>query len=215
MVNEDNSTLIKLIETLADNKLVLGDQLVEIGISGPNLEATLAAVSIAQSELGHARLLYNWVHELKSGGKREKRPDIQNQTGKAFATAIGSTDWLTLIASLYATNVATDIVLHAIASSSKLEKLPSFEKLLREQDEHIMYARNWCEQLTNDRGRIPVKFQSDLATSLEETADWLNGVQTSDLFERLGVSDQLTDLVTLFEQANESVVKTKELAYGS
>src|SRR5699024_7481282 len=105
MGQSQTDVLIELLETIADNKYVMGDHLVEVGVSGPNLESTVSSIAMAQSELGHARLLYHWVEELKTGSK--KKIDIKGQTGKSFQSANETNDWISLIANLFITNVTS------------------------------------------------------------------------------------------------------------
>ncbi len=168
-------SFIKMLETIADNKFVLGDRLVEIGVSGPNLEATLAAVAMAQGELGHARLLYNWTFDLK--GLKSKKPNIKKQTGKAFKGVKEVDNWISLIASLYTVNTAVDIVLRSISEEGEDKMVSRIQKLLKEQKEHIIYSQQWAQQLLNDQGAIPVKFSESLNNLLPEIEHWLKEVE--------------------------------------
>ena len=162
---------IDLLETVADNKYVLGDRLVEIGISGPNLEAILSSIAMAQGELGHARLLYNWTFDLRV--LKGKKPEIEKQTGKAFAGVVQAQNWISLIAALYAVNVALDVVLRSILDARHGEVVTRIHKLLKEQQEHILYARNWAQQLRQDKGAVPRKFREALEGIIPEAETWL------------------------------------------
>jgi len=201
----DLSGVIEVLETIADNKFVMGDQLIEVGVSGPNLEATLSAVAIAQSELGHARLLYNWVYDLKNGFKKGKKPDIKAQTGKAFSKAVKTDDWISLITSLYATDVTADVVLHAIADSPVAEKMPSVKKLFGEQMEHIIYARSWCNQLANDKGKIPGKFYADFSEISKEAESWITCMKVDKRLEKLDIFDGITDPIAIFKKEMDNI----------
>lgn len=166
---------IELLETVADNKYVLGDRLVEVGVSGPNLEATLSAIAMAQGELGHARLLYNWTFDLK--GHKGKKPNIEKQTGKAFKGVVEVHDWISLIAALFTVNTAIDLVLKTVLEANHTEVAPRVNKLLREQKEHIIYSRNWAQQLLKDRGAIPRKFKEALDQIIPEVESWIKAVE--------------------------------------
>lgn len=166
---------IELLETVADNKYVLGDRLVEVGVSGPNLEATLSAIAMAQGELGHARLLYNWTFDLK--GHKGKKPNIEKQTGKAFKGAGEVGDWISLIAALFTVNTAIDLVLKSVLEANHAEVATRVNKLLREQKEHIIYSRNWAQQLLNDRGAIPRKFKEAFDQIIPEVEAWIKAVE--------------------------------------
>ena len=116
-----------LLETIADNKYLMGDRLVEIGISGPRLESTLSAIAMAQGELGHARLLYNWSLDLKNF--KGSKPEIEKQTGKAFKFIEKVNDWCSLIAALYTINVSLDIALRAILDADREDAVSAFISL--------------------------------------------------------------------------------------
>lgn len=168
-----NPSLIEVAETIADNKFVLGDALVEIGISAPNLESSLASVAMAQAELGHARLLYRWVDDLV-GTKR----DVQKQTGKAFSKVVNTSSWVSLIANVYVVNLAVDLVMRAILDNKNPNINPPFTKMLKEQHEHLVYSRNWCQLLLEDKGAVPRVFTSALEEVCTEVEQWLTKVST-------------------------------------
>lgn len=168
-----NPSLIEVAETIADNKFVLGDALVQIGISAPNLESSLASIAMAQAELGHARLLYRWADDLM-GTKR----DVQNQTGKAFSKVVHTSNWVSLIANVYVVNVAVDLVMRAILEHKNPTINPPFAKMLKEQHEHLVYSRNWCQLLLEDKGAVPRAFTEALEEASVEAQQWLAKVST-------------------------------------
>ncbi|MEB3100152.1 Phenylacetic acid catabolic protein [Ferviditalea candida] len=166
---------IEIIQQIADNKYVLGDRLVEIGISGPNLEATLASIAMAQGELGHARLLYNWAFDLQ--GLEGKKPEIEDQTGRAFSSVVSIDNWFDLITSVYAVNEALELVLQDILEANHSEVAHRIHKLLKEQKEHIIYSRNWVRQLLKDKGAIPHKCNEGLEKAIPDALNWLNKIE--------------------------------------
>ncbi|MFL6562003.1 MAG: Phenylacetic acid catabolic protein [Bacillus sp. (in: firmicutes)] len=171
----NNLSLISLAETIADNKFILGDRLVEIGISGPNLEATLSSIAMAQAELGHARLMYKWANELQ--GLNGSKVEIKNQTGKAFPPVVNTSHWVALIAGVYAVNVAVELVMQAILSAKHPDLNAPFSKMLKEQEEHLLYSRSWCKQLLNDKGAVPKTLAEELEKVSVEASKWLNNVE--------------------------------------
>jgi 1,2-phenylacetyl-CoA epoxidase catalytic subunit len=174
MTNQ-NISLVELAETIADNKYVLGDRLVEIGISGPTLEATLSSIAMAQQELGHSRLIYRWAFDLK--GINGNIVEIKDQTGKAFSTNVDISNWIELIAGLYTTNIAIDLVMRAIIEADHPNSNPPFSKMLKEQNEHIVYSKSWCKQLLQDKGSIPTRFKQALERAAIDAVEWLNKVE--------------------------------------
>lgn len=175
MSDQNNNSIINLAETIADNKYILGDRLVEIGVSGPTLEATLSAIAMAQQELGHSRLIYRWANDLK--GVNGSKVEIKDQTGKAFSRNVQVKNWIELIAVLYATNVSVDLVMKAIIAGNNKEINHPFSKMLKEQNEHLIYSRIWCKQLLNDQGSIPATFQLALEKVMIEVVDWLKTIE--------------------------------------
>lgn len=194
---------IQLLEAIADNKYVLGDRLVEVGVSGPNLEATLAAIAMAQGELGHARLLYNWIFDLK--GLKGKKPSIENQTGKAFHEVIKVQNWISLIAALYTVSTAVDIVLKAILETGNEKVISRIQKLVNEQKEHIIYSKQWAQQLLNDEGLIPVKFKDAINIVLPEVKQWLQSVEEKTEIAAKGYIVKSSSLYKKFEQELNSL----------
>lgn len=184
-------SIIELAETIADNKMILGDQLVDIGLSGPNLEATVASVSMAQSELGHARLLYRWSHELK--GKNSSGMDVKYQTGKAFQNVVDANNWITLITAIYTVNLATDLVMKSITDAEDQSSNPPFTKMFREQNETIIYTQGWIESLLKDKGSIPSRTIKALDQASKETVGWLQSIEAD---------NQLTSQKQIVEKAN-------------
>lgn len=189
------TSFIETIEVIADNKYVLGDLLVDIGIGGPDLEATLSAIAMAQGELGHARLLYNWASDLKGNKKLE----IESQTGKAFSVVVAVDNWIDLIGSLYAVNVAFELVLKAILEARHADVANRVNKLLKEQKEHIMYSRGWVEQLLQDKGAVPKKINEILEKAVPEIRAWLKTVEDSVELVNEGYIKSGARLVTQFD----------------
>ena len=190
------AAFIELIETIADNKYVLGDHLVEIGVSGPTLEATLSAIAMAQGELGHARLLYNWASDLRGTGKT----DITDQTGKAFASVVQVSDWIEMISALYAVNAGTDLVLKSMLEAGHPEVASRIRKLLAEQKEHILYSRGWVTLLLQDAGAVPRKTQEALNRAVPEVRAWLKKLEESDDLAGGGYIPAQADFAARFDR---------------
>ncbi|KJE26254.1 phenylacetic acid catabolic family protein [Geobacillus kaustophilus] len=196
-------SLIELLETIADNKYVLGDRLVEVGVSGPNLEATLASIAMAQGELGHARLLYNWCFDLR--GLKGKKPEIYRQTGKALASAVNVHNWITLIAALYATNTAIDAVLQSALDANHPAIVSRIQKLIREQQDHLVYAKHWAQQLAHERGAVPHRFRAALNAAANEAAAWLKEVESKEELQQEGYLPNGVKLVERLQQELKTV----------
>lgn len=202
MVNSTNGNteLINLIETISDNKFILGDRLVEVGVSGPDLEGTLAAIAMAQSELGHARLLYNWGTNLKSGKGSKK--EVKEQTGKAFDSIVQIGEWIQLIAGLYSMNTALNTLITALTSHNKGSEIElQFNKLEREQLEHILYSKNWALKLLNDGGSIPARFGRAFKLCEQEVITWLKQVENNRVLIENEILPENSNLVNSYKEA--------------
>jgi ring-1,2-phenylacetyl-CoA epoxidase subunit PaaC len=191
-------SFIELLETIADNKYVLGDRLVEIGVSGPNLEATLAAIAMAQGELGHARLLYNWCFDLRN--MKGKKAEIHGQTGKAFRGVVNVHNWISLIAVLYTVNTAINIVLQSALESCHSKVASRIQKLIREQQDHIIYAKNWAEQLCRDQGAVPHRFRESLKEIIDEVYAWLAEIEKNQELQAEGYLPKNVKLTEKFKE---------------
>lgn len=183
-----NAALIQLIEGMADNKYVLGDRLAKIGFSGPDVESTLASIAMAQGELGHARLLYNWVFDLK--GHTGKKPDIKEETGKSFPAVRAVDGWISLIANFYLVNLSLDIVMDSMALSRHQDVKEHINKLYLEHKEHCVYSESWARKLKNDQGSIPRRFEKAINQVFPEVQQWLKSIEnTPELNDYLAFKD--------------------------
>lgn len=213
MSKEQICTLVTLAESMADNKFIMGDRLVEIGVSGPNLEASLSSISMAQGELGHARLLYRWSYEVQ--GKRGGKIDVKEQTGKAFPQIMEASNWIGLIAGLYVNNVAIDLVLKELMTNKKEELNAQFHKMLNEQQDHIIYAKDWCHLLIEDKGSIPRRFAAEFDKAKGSASQWLGDVEKDENLSGNGAISSGSNLTAKFKEIiMQMPVERKETYVG-
>lgn len=195
-------SLIQLIETIADNKFVLGDRLAKVGFSAPDVESMLASMAMAQGELGHARLLYWWVFDLK--GHEGKKPDIKDETGKSFKAVREADGWIKLIANFYAVNLAIDIILESLATTSHEDVISHVNKLFLEHKEHCVYSESWAIKLKNDEGSVPKRFGTALNEIVPEIEQWLKEIEGSQELQPY-LSDK--DLLAKFQDHVQYILK--------
>ncbi|MBU8915874.1 phenylacetate-CoA oxygenase subunit PaaI [Bacillus sp. FJAT-29953] len=211
MADKKNDSLIVLAETIADNKFITGDRLVEIGISGPTLEASLSSIAMAQAELGHARLMYKWSNELQ--GLNASKMEVKEQTGKAFPALVNASNWLSLIAGLYANNQAVDLVIKAILKAEPPNLPTPFNKMIREQQEHLLYAKSWCKQLLRDRGAVPRVFKQHLEKAAAEVEQWLVKVEKDPQLQSEAIILNNSNLVKTFKSEIEQLTNFEEVQH--
>ncbi|WP_026576766.1 Phenylacetic acid catabolic protein [Bacillus sp. UNC438CL73TsuS30] len=211
MKNQNLVSLVEVAETIADNKFILGDRLVEIGISGPNLEATLSSIAMAQAELGHARLMYKWANELQ--GLNGTKIEVTGQTGKAFPSVVNTTNWIGLIACLYAVNVAVDLVMKAMIHTNHSKVNTPFSKMLKEQEEHLLYSKSWCKQLLNDTGAVPKTFRKEVEIVTVEVGQWLRTVENDELLISEKIFTENSNLTALFKESIEKLTSLGDVQH--
>ncbi|MDQ6600160.1 phenylacetic acid catabolism protein [Bacillus salipaludis] len=211
MKNQNLVSLVEVAETIADNKFILGDRLVEIGISGPNLEATLSSIAMAQAELGHARLMYKWANELQ--GLNGTKIEVRGQTGKAFPSVVNTTNWIGLIAGLYAVNVAVDLVMKAVINTNHPKVNTPFSKMLKEQEEHLLYSKSWCKQLLNDTGAVPKTFRQELEKVTVEVGQWLRTVENDELLISEKIFRENSNLIALYKETIEKLISLGDVQH--
>ncbi|SDI41216.1 Phenylacetic acid catabolic protein [Alteribacillus persepolensis] len=211
MADKQSNPLVTVAETIADNKFIMGDKLVEVGVSGPTLEASLSSISMAQGELGHARLLYRWSYEVQ--GLRAGKIDVKEQTGKAFSQIVNASNWVDLIAGLYVNNVAIDLVLKELMKNKKEELNAQFDKMLNEQEEHLIYAEDWSHQLINDKGAIPKRFEAQVDEAARAAAKWLDEVQNDEHLQGSGAVSKNSDLPGQFNTVINKLPLDRNVTY--
>jgi ring-1,2-phenylacetyl-CoA epoxidase subunit PaaC len=211
---KSEATLLrKIVETMADNKFELGDRLAKIGISAPNIEASLSSIALAQGELGHARLLYNWAFDLS--GQNQDKTDVKHQTGKAFASITQIRDWISLISTLHVVNLCSKVVLQSIYQSNPKGTGSRIHKLLIEQQEYMLYSEGWMYMLLTDRGSIPEKCRDHLHSSQKEAELWLTEVQEmQELFDH-GLLSKGVHLVPEFQKLLKKTTSSRDMDHVS
>ena len=170
-MSNSNMPFYELLETVADNKFVLGDKMAEVGISAPELESSVASIALAQGELGQARHLYIWSFELQ-GIEQE----VVEQSGKAFSKQLAIDNWISLIAGAYVINCAVNVLVQDMLDADKAGVRAKLSKLERELQEHIAFSRAWGEKMLDEQGKIPEVFRTALDDASSEVEAWLEQV---------------------------------------
>lgn len=207
MAHKNKNALVQLAETMADNKYVMGNRLVEVGVSGPTIEATLSSISLSQGELSHARLLYRWSNDMQ--GLQTKKVKAVKQPEKVFPQMKEATNWIELIVGLYVNNVAIQAVLREIMKNKQQELNLQFSKLMIELEDHLTYAKEWCHLLIHDKGSIPKKFVENVERAVQPVEKWLNEVENNKELQQLGVISQDSNLTSLFKETIATLPVTR------
>ncbi|HEY7462137.1 MAG TPA: Phenylacetic acid catabolic protein [Gemmatimonadota bacterium] len=130
----------------ADTKLLLGYHYGEWTFGAPSLEAAIAACSMGQDELGHARLLHGLLDHF-FGLTQEAL--IENRGGGDFASiafldrTFGS--WADLVAANALVDLAVTLEIAAFRGSSLGALRRVVDKLIQEEKFHDEHARAWFQ----------------------------------------------------------------------
>lgn len=144
---------------MADDELILGHRHSEWTGFAPDIESDVALSSIAQEEMGHARLFYERVGELAGGN-----PDglAFDRSPAQFRNLIlaerPNGDWGYSIVRLFLYDRADAVRLEALAEGSVPPLADMAKALRREEKYHLMFGEQWLRRLgsatTDSRDRI-------------------------------------------------------------
>jgi ring-1,2-phenylacetyl-CoA epoxidase subunit PaaC len=153
------AALAVLLLSAADDEFVLGYRNSEWTGIAPMLEDDVAFSSMAQDEIGHARLLY----EILGGRLGLKADEVAyHRPPAAFRNAHllerPRTNWAFTIVRQYLYDQFDHLRLEALAESSLTPLAQATAKILREEKYHVMYGETWMARLTGGdsetRGRV-------------------------------------------------------------
>lgn len=156
--------LSSLLLTMADDEFVLGFWDSEWTGIAPMLEEDVAFSSLAQDEIGHARLLYEMLAQLRGG----------NADALAFGRTADEyrhcrlldhprTDWAFSMARRWLYDTADAVRLNALRRSSFAPLAQVVEKIRREETYHLMHMDVWMRRLAaggEPRERLEVALTS-------------------------------------------------------
>lgn len=145
--------------SIADDELILGHRHSEWTGFGPDIESDVALSSIAQEEIGHARLFYERVGELAGGDPDTLafgRPSEQFRNAVLTERANGHWGYSLVRMFLYDRVDAVRLDAMAAGTASPLSDLA--RALRREEKYHQKYGEEWLRRLatatTDSRARI-------------------------------------------------------------
>ncbi|MBI2972695.1 MAG: phenylacetate-CoA oxygenase subunit PaaC [Armatimonadetes bacterium] len=145
--------------SIADDELILGHRHSEWTGFAPDIESDVALSSIAQEEIGHARLFYERVGELAGGDPDTlafSRPS--GEFRNAVLTERANGDWGYSLVRLYLYDRADAARLDALAAGAVSPVSDLAKTLRREEKYHQKYGGEWLRRLatatTDSRTRI-------------------------------------------------------------
>ena len=173
-----HSALAELLLALADDEFVTGYANSEWTGIAPLLEEDLAFSSLAQDELGHARLLYELLSELQIADCRLQiaaEPNLQSticnlQSPDSIAYGRAPSgfrhaqlverprgDWAYSAARQFLYDTADYVRLESLCRSAYTPLADAAASIIREEKYHLLHAHTWLERLASggaeSRGR--------------------------------------------------------------
>jgi ring-1,2-phenylacetyl-CoA epoxidase subunit PaaC len=137
-----------LLLAAADDELIIGHRHSEWTGFAPDIESDVALSSIAQEEMGHARVLYEQVAALDGTSADQlafgRRPD-------AFHNAVlleqPNGDWAFTVVRAWLYDQADAVRLAALAASRLGEPAALARTLQREEKYHLLFSDAWLVRL--------------------------------------------------------------------
>jgi ring-1,2-phenylacetyl-CoA epoxidase subunit PaaC len=157
------TAIADLLLTMADDEFVVGFRDSEWTGIAPMLEEDVAFSSLAQDEIGHARLLY----ELRSAltGEDPDRLAFHRQPSEYRHARLldqPRQGWAFTIARRWLYDTADSIRLAGLAASSFAPLADVVAKIRREERYHLMHLNAWLERLGTHHGKPRGKVLSAL-----------------------------------------------------
>jgi phenylacetate-CoA oxygenase PaaI subunit len=168
---ECRQALYDLFLILADSKHLLGLRYGE-WIGAPVIEASIAAVAMAQDEFGHARLFYGLLNEFHQAGipEREEAPsEYRNMEvlDRAFP------GWMDFVAANTLIDGALSVQLEALRDSSYLPVRRMIAKITQEEAFHRQHAKGWVLRIARAGGKAKSELERAIKRIWEPVLLWL------------------------------------------
>jgi ring-1,2-phenylacetyl-CoA epoxidase subunit PaaC len=174
--------------SLADDELVIGHRHSEWTGFAPDIESDVALSSIAQEEIGHARLLYERVAEL-SGGDPDAlaygRSDGAFRNGVLVERPNG--DWGYSVVRMVLYDHADAIRLEALAGGGLAPIADLARTLRREERYHVIYGEQWLRRLAGATADSHARVQAALEAAWPEADALFASVDGQDKLKEQGI----------------------------
>ena len=181
--------LYDLFLVLADTKHLLGLRYGE-WLGAPAIEASIAAVAMAQDEFGHARLFYGLLRAFHRAGipEREEKPEeYRNFEGLDRAWE----SWLDFIAANVLVDGALSVQIEALRDSSYTPVRRMVAKIVQEEHFHQQHARGWLLRVAREGGKPKAELEKALKRIWEPVLLWLGrpGSEPENALTEAGIQD--------------------------
>ncbi|HEX9581624.1 MAG TPA: Phenylacetic acid catabolic protein [Gemmatimonadales bacterium] len=166
--------LRNLLVACADTKLLLGYHYGEWTFGTPALEAAIANCSLAQTELGHVRLLHGI---LKAHFGEDPDQLVARRAADRFANVAyldrDLPDWAAVVAATYVVDLSVTRVLDSMSGSTFLPVRSVMDKMLEEERYHAHHGRGWFRALAGRGGDSLRGLELAVRDALRSVTEWV------------------------------------------
>lgn len=203
------AALAAYLLAIADDELILGHRHSEWTGFAPDIESDVALSSIAQEEIGHARLFYEQVAGLAGGD-----PDAlaygrhPEQFRNAVLTERPNGDWGYSIVRLFLYDRADVVRLETLTTGSAAPLADLARVLRREEKYHLLYGEQWLRRLAGATAHSRARMQEALDQAWPDAVAIFGPVSGQDALRGAGIVP--LDLATQAGRWRESSIPILE-----
>ncbi len=210
---EVQKALFDLLLVLADSKHLLGLRYGE-WLSAPVLEAAIAAVSMAQDEFGHARLLYGLIDGFYKELHLPKRTEEPSQYRNLELLDRAFSDWTGFVVANALIDLALTVQIEAFRNSSYVPLRQRTAKMLQEERFHFQHGKGWVLRMASAGLRAKTELERQLKDVWPTLICWFGRSGSGKILSALQIQDTDSDglrarfvehLGPLFQQADLSL----------
>ncbi|GAC1433134.1 MAG: phenylacetate-CoA oxygenase subunit PaaC [Ktedonobacteraceae bacterium] len=216
MTPEIQHALKRYLLTLADDELVLGLRDAEWTGIAPIVEEDVAFSSLAQDEIGHARLLYSLAAELTDGDAdhlaylRNKDQYYHAQLLEKRFTIMydpdgqhtGKVEWAKAIVRRFLYDIFDSLRVETLLSSSYTPLANAMAKVAREERYHFWHGETWWKTLASSSKESRLHLEAALDALWPDALGLFEEVPGEDILVAEGILAKKTSALrdTWFEQ---------------
>ena len=206
MEPESAAALGRYLLTVADDELVLGYRDSEWTAVAPMVEEDVAFSSLAQDEIGHARLFYILAGEVLDADPdhlallRPKDAYYHARLLEVRATPryvesgehLAGGDWALAVARRYLYDLFDDLRTESLLASSWAPLAGAVQKVRREEIYHLRHGATWWAALARGRGDAPARLAVALDAHWPELLGLFEEAPGERLLQAAGLLDRRT-----------------------
>lgn len=202
------AALHRLLRAIADTKLLLGYHYGEWTFGTPVLEAAVANCSLAQSELGHLRLLDGI---LKKHFGDDPDALLADRAPEAFANVRyldhDLPGWTGCVAMTAVVDFAITGLLDALRNSAFRPVRQSIDKMLDEERYHVHHGRGWLRTWAARGDEERAALGAQVGVALAHVAEWFGPTGEAD--------DQALVAAGIKTRTNSDILQTVQAEMSS